>query len=71
MSSNRRHAAVVALCLWFDPGTGTGSIRWDSGPINGQIPVLPPKMSAGMFLMPTPTRTRNNLLNDTRTRRPN
>ena len=28
-------------------------------------------MSAGMFLMPTPTRTRNNLLNDTRTRRPN
>ena len=31
----------------------------------------PPEMSTGMFLMPTPTRTRNNLLNDTHTRRPN
>ena len=32
--------------------------------------VFVPQMSAGTFLMPTPTRTRNNLLNDTRTRRP-
>ena len=42
MSSNRHHVAVVVRRLWFAPGTGTGSICWDSGPINRQIPVLPP-----------------------------